>query len=289
MPLFFKRDLPNPGRVEELKKVRARHHTESGASWWSERARARTHSRAPRARDVSPPARPLCLQEAQTVLSPDLFEGARFEFNKSLTQKFALAHSIMLSPGGAPGTYEFGANYADERLLLASRIDMQGRLNGRLNAQLGDRLLVRMQAQAGPEAPGQGNTFKADADYKGGCFSVGGYYISGGLLGCSYLQSLTSGLSVGGEGFYHASNSKARGGAGVMRLTWGEGSEEQVATAKVGSIGQGSVELSYHRKVSEKVGLATELQYYHNNFCTWGLGYDFKLRNASIKVRSYSN
>ena len=41
---FMKGDLPNPGRLEELKK------------------------------------------EAQTVLSPDVFDGARFDFNKTLTQ-----------------------------------------------------------------------------------------------------------------------------------------------------------------------------------------------------------
>ena len=61
MPLFKKRDLPNPGRLEELKK------------------------------------------EAQAVLSPDVFEGARFEFNKSFGQKFALLHNITMVPGGGGG------------------------------------------------------------------------------------------------------------------------------------------------------------------------------------------
>ena len=40
--------------------------------------------------------------QAQSILTPDVFEGARFEFNKSLTQKFALLHNISIgSPGGA--------------------------------------------------------------------------------------------------------------------------------------------------------------------------------------------
>lgn len=36
-------------------------------------------------------------------------------------------------------------------------------------------------------------------------------------------------------------------------------------------------------QVSDKVGLATELQYYHNQACTFGVGYEFKLRQATFK------
>ena len=35
--------------------------------------------------------------------------------------------------------------------------------------------------------------------------------------------------------------------------------------------------------MSEKVGLATELQYHHNQQCTFGLGYEFKLRQVTFK------
>merc|ERR1712083_133173 len=56
---------------------------------------------------------------------------------------------------------------------------------------------------------------------------------------------------------------------------------ESVATAKAGSFG--NVELAYTHKVSEKVGLATELQYYHGQVCTFGLGYEFRLRQATFK------
>jgi len=234
--LFGRSGLPNPGRVEELKK------------------------------------------EAQGVLSPDVFEGARFEFNKTLTQKFACLHNVSLPGAGQEAGYEFGANFGDERVLLASRIDLKGRLNGRLNAQLSDSWLLRLQSQVQPEG---NNTFKADVDYKGGDFCLGGYAIGGGLLGGSYMQSVSSGLALGVEGFYHALNRKVRGGAGAMRYVWGKG--ENVATAKVGTFGNGAVELAYQRKVSEQVALATEMQYYHNQFCQFGLGYEFKLRTAVFK------
>ncbi len=201
--VFFGK-LPNPGRLEEIKK------------------------------------------EAQAVLSPDVFDGARFEFNKGLNQKFALVHSITMS-SAVPGAYEFGANFVDEQLMMVSRVNMQGNLTGRVNWQPTESWLARMQAQVGPEAQGN-NTFKADLDYKGGSFSIGGYCIGGGMWGGSYLQSLTKGLSIGCEGFYHNRNQKVRGGALASRYVWGD-KEENVATAKVGTFGNGAVELSYHRKV----------------------------------------
>jgi hypothetical protein len=109
-----------------------------------------------------------------------------------------------------PGGYEFGANFGDDKLLLASRINMQGALTGRANWQPVDNILLRAQTQVQPEG---GNTFKVDADYKGGDFSAGAYFFAGGLVGASYLQSLSEGLSLGVEGFYHLLNQKG-GGAG---------------------------------------------------------------------------
>ena len=217
-------------------------------------------------------------KEAQAVLSPDVFEGARFEFQKSFGQKFVLQHNVTLAPG-APGAYELGANFGDERMLLASRVNLQGQLTGRLNAQPSDNWLLRLQAKVAPEG---GNSFKADADYKGGDFSAGGYFIGGGLIGASYLQSVSSGLALGAEGFYHTLNKKVRGGAGALRYVWGD-NQTNVATAKLGTFGNGMLELAYQRKVSEKVALATEMQYYHNQFCQFGLGYEFKLRSAVFK------
>lgn len=219
---------------------------------------------------------------AANILTLDNFEGARFEFNKTMTQKFALLHNVSLA-AGQPGTYEFGAHVGDEKTLLASRIDMAGRLTGRINTQLGDSLGVRLQAQVSPEAQGQGNSFRADLDYKGGDFFAGGYFMGGGLVGASYLQSLSPKLAVGAEGFLHTGNRKIKGGSGAARYTWGS-KGDNVLAMKAGSFGQGNMaEIAYSRKLSEKVSLATEMQYYHSQLCTFGLGYQFNLRTAVFK------
>ena len=57
---------------------------------------------------------------AANILTLDNFEGARFEFNKTMTQKFALLHNVSLA-AGQPGTYEFGAHVGDEKTLLTDK------------------------------------------------------------------------------------------------------------------------------------------------------------------------
>ena len=106
--------------------------------------------------------------------------------------------------------------------------------------------------------------------------------MAGGLTLCHAMKSITPNLAVGGEGFYHL-HKPLKGASLAARAVWGP-KEEHVATVKAGSFGQ--AELSYQRKVSDKVGLATELMYYHNQLCTFGLGYEFRLRQAAlVRVR----
>ena len=183
-------------------------------------------------------------KEAQGIMTLDVFDGARFEFNKSPSNKFGLSHNVTLPPTPSPAAYEFGANFGDEHVLFASRLDMQGRMNGRINAQLGDSVLLRLQAQLQPDQPTP-TSWKADVDYKGGSFCAGGSYIGGGLLQGHYLQSVTESLALGAEGLYHV-HRPITGLTGVARCVWG-GKGDNVLTAKSSTLG--SHELAYSRKV----------------------------------------
>ena len=44
-------------------------------------------------------------KEAQGIMNPDIFDGARFEFNKTLTQKFQLNHNITLGSSQVPSSH----------------------------------------------------------------------------------------------------------------------------------------------------------------------------------------
>ena len=56
-------------------------------------SRVRQGKRADRS---CPPRLEELKKEAQGIMNPDIFDGARFEFNKTLTQKFQLNHNITL-------------------------------------------------------------------------------------------------------------------------------------------------------------------------------------------------
>lgn len=226
----------------------------------------------------TPPRLEELKKEAQGILSPDIFDGARFEFNKTLTQKFQLNHNITLGSSQVPSAYEFGATFGDESVLLRGRSDVSGRVNGLVHAQMSDSLLLRLQTQMNPDSLAA-SSCEARADYKGRDFATGAAYVAGGLTLAHYMQSITPNIAVGGEGFYHL-HKPLKGASLAARAVWGP-KDEHVATFKAGSFGQG--ELSYTRRVSDKVGLATELMYCHNQMCTFGLGYEFRLRQATFK------
>ena len=198
-------------------------------------------------RPAPPPLEEL-KKEAMGILSPDVFDGARFEFNKTLTQKFALNHNIFMGSSQLPSSYEFGANFGDERVLLASRTDMAGRLNGRVLAQLTDSVRFRAHAQMQPDSALPTHaTF--NVDYKGQDFASGLKYASGIMVGVEHMQSVTPNLALGGE---YCQLDDSRGGKKIgsvaARCVWGP-KEEHVATFKGGVLATlGSAELSYQRK-----------------------------------------
>ena len=259
---------------------------------------------------------------AANLLAHDNFEGARFEFNKTIRRSSRCCTMFPLQRGNPAHTSSVPTLATKKRCLRAASTWQAGSRAASTRSWATAR--TRPQAQVAPEAGS--NSFRADVDYKGGSFFGGGYFMGGGLVGASYLQSVSPGLAVGAEGFLHTGNRKVRGGSGAARYTWG-GKGEHVLALKAGSFGQGNMaEVAYSRKVrhtpampsvcprlsphahrspsdctrlshvchclcclgclaqvSEKVALATEMQYYHNQLCTFGLGYQFNLRTAVFK------
>jgi len=211
---------------------------------------------------------------AKMVLGLDTFDGARFELNKGLNQNFAVTHNVSMGSAASPPSYEFGANVGDEKMLLASRIDHSGRLTGRYQHQLTPGVALRGMASVSGER--SQDSLQLDLDVKGSHNYSGLRYMSGGVLMATYMQSLTPYLSMGSEFFYHHGRC-ITGLHGALKY----GTPERVFSAKAGSFG--NVEMTYAHKVNEKVSFATEMQYYHSQVCSFGIGGEFRLRHATYK------
>lgn len=215
-------------------------------------------------------------KEAKAILSLDLFDGARFEINKGLNQNFAVTHNVSMGSSVVPPSYEFGANVGDEKMLLASRIDHNGRLTGRYQHQLTPSLALRSMASVSPEH--SQDSLQLDLDIKGQSSMTGLRYMSGGVTMATYMQSISPYLALGSEFFYHHGRC-ITGLHGALK--YGSASSDRVFAAKAGSFG--NVELTYAHKVNEKVAFATEMQYYHGQMCSFGVGAEFRLRQATYK------
>ncbi|KAH9606479.1 hypothetical protein KSS87_009433 [Heliosperma pusillum] len=231
-------------------------------------------------------------REAFMSLKPESFEGARFDYNKALTPKFFLSHSVTMGPMEVPSqspetikiptaNYEFGANYIDPKLMLIGRISQEGRLSARLKYDLLEDLSIKANGLLTNErdmSHGMGIL-----DYKGSDYRAQFQFGSGALLGANYIQNVTPNLSLGGEIFYAGEHRKS--GVGYAARY---NNDKMVATGQVASTGM--VALSYVQKASEKISLATELMYnYMSRDVTASVGYDVILRQARVRGKIDSN
>ncbi|VFR00481.1 unnamed protein product [Cuscuta campestris] len=231
-------------------------------------------------------------REAFMSLKPDFFEGMRFDFTKALNQRFSLSHSMLMGPTEIPSQsteiikipnshYEFGANFIDPKLFLIGRLMTDGRLNARVKCDLSDAFSLKANAQLSNEPHmSQG---MLNFDYKGNDYRAQFQLGNGGLLGASYIQSVTPHLSLGGEVFWAGQHHKSGIGYAARYNT-----DKMVATGQVANTGL--VALNYVQKLSEKVSLASDFMYnYIAGEVTASVGYDYILRQCRLRGKIDNN
>lgn len=231
-------------------------------------------------------------REAMMSLKAENFEGMRIDFTKGLNHKFSLSHSIVMGPTEVPAqsadiikvptaNYEFGANFIDPKVMLFGRVLTDGRLSARMKCDLTENLTLKGNAQLTNEPHMSHGMF--NFDYKGSDYRTQFQIGNGGLLGASYIQSVTPHLSLGGEVFWAGQHRKSGLGYAARYNT-----DKMVTSGQIASTGM--VALSYVQKVSEKVSLATDLMYnYMSREATASFGYDYMLRQCRLRGKIDSN
>ncbi|ERM97270.1 hypothetical protein AMTRI_Chr01g102760 [Amborella trichopoda] len=230
-------------------------------------------------------------REIMFSLKPELFEGMRFDFNKPLSPKFSITHSVFMGSVEVPNTpdvikvpnanYEFGANFLDPKLMLVGRVSHEGRVMGRVKCDLTDNLILKINGQLTHEPHySQG---MLQLDYKGSDyrtqFSIG----NNAIYSANYIQSITPNLALGGEVIWLGHQRRSAFGVAARY-----NSDKMVATAQLANSGQ--LALTYVRKVSEKVSLATEFVYNSMSKDVLAtVGYDYFFRMARLRGKFDSN
>merc|ERR1712137_733147 len=87
-------------------------------------------------------------KDSQAVLQVDLFDGAKFDFNKVVTPIFVVGHHFLLGSSMAKDNYGFSANFVPNNFnLVGGRIDPRGNMTARITRQLTQRLSTTVESQ----------------------------------------------------------------------------------------------------------------------------------------------
>ena len=201
-----------------------------------------------------------CENEVRRILDVDTFDGAKFEFQKPLDQTgtFFTSHAFHMGssihPGG--GMYQFGTTFVyNNDTLLIGRMDNMLRLDAQLHmtSPVSKNLIHRVQASV--QSKLDDTHVVLDNEYKGLDFTATAKVGDGYLFGCSYFQAVTPRIALGGEflwlGARRSANVTAR-----ARYT-----DNNVTAILTGSTAKETVQASFLRKVNNRVGLATEIEF----------------------------
>lgn len=217
-------------------------------------------------------------QDAQVILRTSFIEG--LSFNMTIPQTAHLANGVAFDLGSkqAPGSFALLTNYYTNALVAMTRLSpADGHVNGRIfyrhtpaatSKIFGDVALGElMQSKLSWEVDYRGSSYVGQLKLANG----------GGGLVCalSWLQSVTSGLAVGGEAFY-----QTRSAFHALTLAGKYTRGKDTATLSVATFGP--LFATFARKVSSKCTLATELFLdTRTRDSHVALGYRFDLRSAT--------
>ncbi|KAF9227893.1 hypothetical protein BS17DRAFT_693432 [Gyrodon lividus] len=247
-------DLPNPGTVENLQK-----------------------------------------EVKLTHLTNFMFDGARADLTKGLSANpaFQISHSFTLGSQVASPSYNFGAVYATNNVLLQGGVDHEGNVNARMNQGWTETCITKMQAQLSQQAGH--SMLQLEQDYQGRDYSLNlkavnpsptdltGIYIG------SYFQSFTKNLALGFETLHQRQTPEMTEFATSYLAKYTSTDRNWIATAQLQP--SGIIQTTYWQKLSEKVEVAADLQVIaapqrRDAIATLGAKYDLRMATFRAQLDS---
>ncbi|KAJ2481153.1 translocase of outer mitochondrial membrane [Coemansia sp. RSA 2131] len=218
-----------------------------------------------------------------TMLTNFTFDGGRADMAKILSPNFQVMHSFQLGLPGQPSAYEFAGVYADEHTMMHGKMDTDFNLQARMNHAFTKQLQFKAQAQVmknDSQSMLQVEGEYTGADYTANVKAINASPVDGtGIYLASYLQSLTSKLSVGAELLYQSPMAEIQETSLSLAMRY-QPSEDRVWAAQ--TQGSNMLTTSYWRKISDKCEAGAELvmlnvptQDRREASCSAGMKYEF--------------
>jgi len=226
----------------------------------------------------------LAKESKSTLGTMELFDGFRFEFNKTLGENppFGVSHALGMGSVMEPPSYNFASNLMLGSTLLSGRLDTDGHMMGRWHQDITKKLAAKISGQASPEP--HSSAVSLEFDYKGNDWFGNFKWNNQGIYGISYTQAMTPTIAVGAETFYHHQQ-------GLSLFTLGARYDHKKFVA-TGMLSMGHCNVSYTHKVTPRIAFATELQ------AAWGSGvldtiatggFEYHLRASHLKCHIDTN
>uniref|UniRef100_A0A3B3CIK6 Translocase of outer mitochondrial membrane 40 like n=1 Tax=Oryzias melastigma TaxID=30732 RepID=A0A3B3CIK6_ORYME len=219
---------------------------------------------------------------------PHQIEGVKMIINKTLSSFFKVSHSVHLS-AVSPSYYRFHSETClpllslQEAPALIGEMDSSGSLNAHALLHLTERVRARTVFQT---QQSQFVTWQFETEYRGSDFTAAVTVANPDILRESvilvahFLQSVSSGLVLGGELVYHRGRAEE---GGILTLAGQYSRPNWVATLNAG---KGGAHASYYHRANKQIQVGVEFEATtRTQETTTSFGYQMELPEANMVFR----
>uniref|UniRef100_A0A665UPX2 Translocase of outer mitochondrial membrane 40 like n=2 Tax=Echeneis naucrates TaxID=173247 RepID=A0A665UPX2_ECHNA len=225
---------------------------------------------------------------------PQQIEGIKMIINKTLSSFFKASHTLHLS-AVCPSYYRFHVEHLQsdhcskdkDAPALIGEMDSSGSLNAHALLHLTERIRARTVFQT---QQSQFVTWQFETEYRGSDFTAAVTVANPDVLRESvilvahFLQSVSSGLVLGGELVYHRGRAEE---GGILTLAGQYSRPNWVATLNAG---KGGAHASYYHRANKQIQVGVEFEAStRTQETTTSFGYQMELPEANMVFRGMIN
>ncbi|XP_072302257.1 mitochondrial import receptor subunit TOM40B [Eucyclogobius newberryi] len=225
---------------------------------------------------------------------PQQIEGVKMILNKTLSSFFKVSHTLHLS-AVSPSYYRFHVEHLQtddnskdkDAPALIGEMDSSGSLNAHALLHLTERVRARTVFQT---QQSQFVTWQFETEYRGNDFTAAVTVANPDILRESvilvahFLQSVSSGLVLGGELVYHRGRTEE---GGILTLAGQYSRPNWVVTLNAG---KGGAHASYYHRANKQIQVGVEFEAStRTQETTTSFGYKIELPEANMVFRGMVN
>ncbi|KYO01868.1 putative mitochondrial import receptor subunit TOM40 [Plasmodium gaboni] len=234
-------------------------------------------------------------KEYKFITTQDNFDGFRFEVDKNVNKFLQSTHTLFLGTTlrEVGYLYQFGANFtnSDNSLLMISRINIDGSVNGRFCKKINNSIDCKLNFNTYAKSDTR-NMYEMSLEVNKPLYTYNFKSIWQGawIFNTSYTQLLTKKLQAGVDLTYIASNCASIGSFGLRYnhknnvLTMQIVRQPNFKSPEFMLNQTHLYKIQYAKKISDRLSLGTELEITpQTKESAMRLGWDYSFRHAKVQ------